>query len=230
MGRFGEKLMKSHITVITLGVDDLDRDDQREEHERNRLADLVLEQPPMKLIVRPAVQEVEVRFQDRPLLLYSMVFTNYKPYVKELRTLGGHNLLLDAPPDHRHHHGLMYAITVNGTNFWEEQTDPGVQRAATPARFINQLPDGRWRALFGHPTVWLAGQRATSSGVPWATMRPPASPPSGPRSITQSAVLMTSRLCSMTSRVLPEARSLKSTSSSLDTSWKCRPVVGSSRM
>src|SRR5437899_1299513 len=32
---------------------------------------------------------------------------------------------------------------------------------------------------------------------------PPPSPPSGPRSMIQSAVLMTSRLCSMTSTVLP---------------------------
>ena len=45
--------------------------------------------------------------------------------------------------------------------------------------------------------------RATSSGVPVATARPPASPPSGPRSMTWSAVLMTSRLCSMTTTVLP---------------------------
>ena len=44
---------------------------------------------------------------------------------------------------------------------------------------------------------------AISSGVPVATMRPPPSPPSGPRSMIQSAVLMTSRLCSMTSTVLP---------------------------
>jgi hypothetical protein len=38
----------------------------------------------------------------------------------------------------------------------------------------------------------------TSSGVPVATISPPPSPPSGPRSMIQSAVLMTSRLCSIT--------------------------------
>jgi acid phosphatase type 7 len=41
--------------------------------------------------------------------------------------------------------------------------------------------------------VKLAGTAATSSGVPWATMRPPASPPSRPRSITRSAVLIRER-------------------------------------
>ena len=38
---------------------------------------------------------------------------------------------------------------------------------------------------------------------PAATTRPPPAPPSGPRSMTQSAVLITSRLCSMTTTVLP---------------------------
>ena len=63
-----------------------------------------------------------------------------------------------------------------------------------------------------------------------AMISPPPSPPSGPRSMTQSAVLMTSRLCSMTTMVLPSSRRRCSTSSSCATSWKCRPVVGSSRM
>lgn len=39
---------------------------------------------------------------------------------------------------------------------------------------------------------------ARSSGVPAKTISPPLSPASGPRSITQSAALMTSRLCSTT--------------------------------
>src|SRR5215468_4377652 len=56
---------------------------------------------------------------------------------------------------------------------------------------------------------------ATSSGVPSATIVPPPAPPSGPRSITQSAHLTTSRLCSITTSVLPGARSLNNTSSSL---------------
>ena len=45
--------------------------------------------------------------------------------------------------------------------------------------------------------VWLWGFLATSSGVPSTTMDPPRAPPSGPTSMTQSAVLMTSKLCSI---------------------------------
>ena len=51
--------------------------------------------------------------------------------------------------------------------------------------------------------VWLASSEAMCSGVPSPTIVPPPLPPFGPRSITQSAVLITSRLCSITNTVLP---------------------------
>jgi hypothetical protein len=44
----------------------------------------------------------------------------FKPYIDELRTPSGKNILRDAPADHLHHHALMYAIRVNKYNFWEE--------------------------------------------------------------------------------------------------------------
>ena len=72
------------------------------------------------------------------------------------------------------------------------------------------------------------GSPATCSGVPSATTRPPPLPPSGPMSMTQSAVLMTSRLCSMTITELPLSTSPDSTLISLLMSSKCSPVVGSS--
>jgi len=67
-----------------------------------------------------------------------------------------------------------------------------------------------------------------SSGVPMPTTSPPPSPPSGPMSMIQSAVLTTSRLCSMTITVLPLSTRPFSTPSSLRMSSKCSPVVGSS--
>ena len=52
----------------------------------------------------------------------------------------------------------------------------------------------------------------------------------GPMSMTQSADLMTSRLCSMTRSEPPPSMSLRKAARSLATSSKWRPVVGSSRM
>jgi hypothetical protein len=52
----------------------------------------------------------------------------FKPYVKELYTPGGINVLLDAPADHLHHHGLMFAVGVNGIDYWGETPGCGVQK------------------------------------------------------------------------------------------------------
>src|SRR5439155_17592988 len=71
--------------------------------------------------------------------------------------------------------------------------------------------------------------RATSSGVPSATIRPPPAPPSGPRSMTQSASAIKSRLCSMTMTEWPASTSRCNISTSRRTSAMCRPMVGSSR-
>ncbi len=52
----------------------------------------------------------------------------FKPYVKELYSPDGVNVLLDAPSDHLHHHALMFAVKVDGINFWEESEHPGRQK------------------------------------------------------------------------------------------------------
>ena len=64
------------------------------------------------------VASAEYRYGDVP----------FKPYVKELFTMGGLNVLLDAPHDHLHHHGLMFAVAVDGVNFWEESPRAGRQK------------------------------------------------------------------------------------------------------
>lgn len=47
----------------------------------------------------------------------------FKPYIDQLRTVTGRNILLDGPSDHRHHHALMFALKVDEINFWEEFDD-----------------------------------------------------------------------------------------------------------
>ncbi len=69
-----------------------------------------------------------VRAGDRVLLRYRYEGVPYKPYVQELFTPDGVNILRDAPADHLHHHALMFAVAVDGVNFWEEQNQPGKQQ------------------------------------------------------------------------------------------------------
>ena len=69
---------------------------------------------------------------------------------------------------------------------------------------------------------------ATVLGGPFAITSPPPSPPSGPRSMIQSAARMTSRLCSTMTRVFPLSANRCITFRSNSISAKCKPVVGSS--
>lgn len=67
-----------------------------------------------------------------PALAYVHRAVPYKPYVKHLYSPAGVDVLLDAPPDHLHHHGLMFALRVDGTGFWEERAGAaGTQRTVS---------------------------------------------------------------------------------------------------
>lgn len=117
--------------------------------------------------------ELEMRYRNKPILLYTYATNQFKPYVKELYTLSGQNALRDAPADHLHHHGLMYAIRVNGINFWEEVGDPGHQLSGKivfqPAgRSTAGLP----QAAFTHVIHWVSHADASAddpAAVAWLT-------------------------------------------------------------
>jgi hypothetical protein len=85
-------------------------------------------QSPLQLEAGVATNAWIVSHQGRTLLRYVFNPRQNKPYVAEFSAPKGRNLLRDAPSDHLHHHGLMYAIKVNGLNFWEETAGNGVQR------------------------------------------------------------------------------------------------------
>ena len=79
---------------------------------------------PMKITTEKNV----VTVQDNGVLMrYRHRDVPFKPYVQELYSPNGVNVLRDAPSDHLHHHALMYAVAVDGVNFWEEQNAPGRQ-------------------------------------------------------------------------------------------------------
>ncbi|MCL2710657.1 MAG: PmoA family protein, partial [Planctomycetaceae bacterium] len=69
----------------------------------------------------------------------------------ELRTPSGKNILRDAPWDHLHHHALMYAIRVDGHNFWEEG-DPRAGKQIMPGS--SRLEDGEGRHAVCEEVYW----------------------------------------------------------------------------
>ncbi|MCP4613675.1 MAG: hypothetical protein GY845_33715 [Planctomycetes bacterium] len=80
---------------------------------------------PMRITMEENV--ISAHTGSRVLMRYNYENVPFKPCVYELFSPRGVNVLRDAPADHLHHHALMYAIAVDGVNFWEEQQAPGRQ-------------------------------------------------------------------------------------------------------
>lgn len=99
---------------------------------------------------------LEWAYRGRKVLDYAFATNQFKPYVRELRTLDGVDLLRDAPSDHLHHHGLMYAIRINGVNFWEEVGKPGHERhAGFLSQGVRSEPGGAQAASFTELIHWV---------------------------------------------------------------------------
>lgn len=115
------------------------------------------------LRVEPSAAPAEwaIYHGSQRVLVYAFPRGQYKPCVKELAPPGGPSLLRDAPHDHLHHHALMYAIAVNGLNFWEEISGSGVQKpVASPAPEVGVSPDGLPQVTLRQTLHWLAPQDA----------------------------------------------------------------------
>lgn len=131
---------------------------------------------PLTAFVQSEPGLIEWRFKGRKLLAYTFGTNQFKPYVRELSSLAGDNVLRDAPFDHLHHHGLMYAIRVNDVNFWEERDRPGHQRhikllahgtsrsgsglpQASFTELIHWVPDGEHTRADTTPAAFLVERR-----------------------------------------------------------------------
>jgi hypothetical protein len=119
--------------------------------------------PPISIDSQADRGELVVRYQGRKLLVYAFATNQFKPYVRELYTLRGENVTRDAPPDHLHHHGLMYAVYVNGINFWEERGTPGFERhVELRVHTPNTGAKGRPTAGFTELIHWVAPTNSAS--------------------------------------------------------------------
>ena len=127
---------------------------------------------PLRVESSSAQVEWTVFQGEKKVLVYHSDPRQFKPYVKELCTIRGDNLLRDAPKDHLHHHALMYAIRVNGLNFWEETSGNGVEKPIeTSAPELDASPAGLPQATIRQTLYWLAPQDAFLPASPkWALL------------------------------------------------------------
>lgn len=90
------------------------------------------------------------------LVHYQVGGVPFKPYVKQLYSPGGVNVLRDAPHDHLHHHALMFAIGAGGVDFWAETAGCGKQLSG-------QYHGGKGGVRNGHEAVMIA------QGLEWVS-------------------------------------------------------------
>jgi hypothetical protein len=74
-----------------------------------------------------ATKAVVVKSATGTVAVYQAVENPAKPYVAVLCSPSGVNVLRDSPADHKHHHGLMFAVAANGIDFWSETSQCGRQ-------------------------------------------------------------------------------------------------------
>ena len=94
------------------------------------------------MLVGEIAGDSAVRGGGRTLLEYRDTASPMKPYVRQLFTPGGVQILRDQVSDHKHHHGLMFALEADGVNFWEETAGAGTEKPrgsvkTTSGRFLD---------------------------------------------------------------------------------------------
>lgn len=95
----------------------------------------------------------------RPVLEYRYGEVPFKPYVASLATPGGVQILRDSPLDHKHHHGLMFAVGAEGINFWEETPKSGRQAHRGFSGINVSTGDGLRTARFSEQLDWVTPQK-----------------------------------------------------------------------
>jgi hypothetical protein len=71
---------------------------------------------------------VSLSHNGRTVLEYQQTPNPNKGYVSKLYSPSGAQVLLDSPPDHVHHHGLMLGLDADGVSFWLDGAKTGTQR------------------------------------------------------------------------------------------------------
>ncbi len=101
-------------------------------------------------------QDVTMEVRGHTIATYRATPSPNRPFLRELWTPGGVQILRDSPHDHKHHHGLMFALSVDGLDFWCDEPTSGRQ---VPKTLEDVQPGGApatSRIAFTQPLDWVA--------------------------------------------------------------------------
>ena len=97
---------------------------------------------------------LKVNDGDWPVFEYCHGSDLFKPYVSKLFSPAGVNVLRDQIADHPHHHGLMFAVSVDGVDFWAETKTCGRQVSNS----FHEVKDVRpllWPVSWENQIAWV---------------------------------------------------------------------------
>ena len=97
---------------------------------------------------------VTLRDGARTVLEYRYAEVPFKPYASQLVSPKGVQILRDSPHDHKHHHGLMFAVRADGVNFWEEVAKCGREEHRELETPAVSSRNGMSVASFGEQLDW----------------------------------------------------------------------------
>ncbi len=115
---------------------------------------VAIAQEPIK--VKGTNETVSVNSAGRPVLEYQLAPKPKKSYVSKLFSPAGVQILRDAPQDHLHHHSLMFAVAVDGVDFWSENETCGIQKPVATPDIKSASHDGQSSATIVHRLEWMA--------------------------------------------------------------------------
>jgi LacI family transcriptional regulator len=128
------------------------------------------------------------QLSEKPLLTYRWAENPAKPYVEKLFSPSGVNVLRDSPADHKHHHGLMFAVAVDGVDFWSENPACGREHSVRPGPAAVQ--EIQWLAPSGEKllreTRRVDARKVPQPAATLVTWRASLEPPAGKKSVTLS--------------------------------------------
>jgi hypothetical protein len=144
-------------------------------------------------------ENVIVKQGQQLLVRYRYAKVPSKPYVAEMTSPGGVNILRDAPLDHLHHHGLMFAWRVEGVNFWEEREGcgsevhqqwkdlqiggEGAEQAVLREQLVWQTSDGRSLLQERRTLTILAPAEGQPRMLTWQADFTPSKDAAGPLTV-----------------------------------------------
>ena len=109
-----------------------------------------------------------VTVDGEPLLEYHYQPSPNKLYVSQWFTPNGIQILRDSPHDHVHHHALMYAIGIEGVDFWGEGSPEKYGCQMSRAYSTKSVVDGKEKgqAVIEQRVDWAAPNQASDHSTP----------------------------------------------------------------